>query len=192
MAHKNLYVVAGPNGAGKTTFAREFLPFYAKCPNFVNADLIAQGLSPFEPRSAAMEAGKLVLSRIKELADSRIDFGFETTLSGRTNLRLFRRLKSEGYKLHVFFLWIPGSALAVSRIRDRVASGGHHVPTDDVQRRFGRSIYNFFGLYKPLADSWMLFNNAGAEPVLIAKEMNGYATIIDDNLFRSISISRTK
>jgi len=192
MAAKSVYIVAGPNGAGKTTFAREFLPFYAKCPNFVNADLIAQGLSPFEPRSAAMKAGKLVLSRIKELADSSTDFGFETTLSGRTNLRLFRHLKSAGYKLHIFFLWIPGAALAISRIRDRVASGGHHVPIEDVKRRFDRSIANFFGLYKPLADSWILFNNAGAKPVLIAKGTNGQATIIDYELFKSISILRLK
>jgi len=187
MQCKNVYIVAGPNGAGKTTFAREFLPFYAHCPNFVNADLIAQGLSPFAPRAAAIKAGKLVLGRIRELSEAGTDFGFETTLAGRTYLHLFRQMKSAGYKLHFFFLWIPGQALAVSRIRDRVASGGHDVPAEDIKRRFIRSISNFFGLYKPLASSWMLFNNSGTQPVLIAKGMNGNLTVTDNRLFRAIS-----
>jgi len=107
--HKNVYIIAGPNGSGKTTFAKEFLPNYAKCPNFVNADLIAQGLSPFSPRQAAIKAGKLVLQQIKEFADRNIDFGFETTLAGKTYLRHFQELKEKGYRLHLFFLWIPRS-----------------------------------------------------------------------------------
>lgn len=189
MRIKNVYVVAGPNGAGKTTFAREFLPHYAKCPNFVNADLIAQGLSPFIPRAAAIKAGKLVLTRIRDFAGIGADFGFETTLSGKTCLNLFKRLKACGYRVHVFFLWVPGPSLSLIRIKDRVASGGHDVPAEDIERRFGRSIANFFKLYKPLVNSWVLFNNAGTKPVLIAKGNNGHTEIIDGMLFENITES---
>jgi len=187
MGIKNVYVVAGPNGVGKTTFAREFLPYYAKCPNFVNADMIALGLSPFEPQTAAIKAGKLVLSRIHEFAAAGADFGFETTLSGKTLVNLFKHLKAEDYKLHIFFLWVPGPKLSLARIKDRVATGGHHVPSEDVERRFGRSISNLFKLYMPLADSWMLFNNAGSKPVLIAKGSNGHKEVSDAELFGKIS-----
>ena len=187
MNGKNVYVVAGPNGSGKTTFAREFLPFYAKCPNFVNADLIAQGLSPFYPAAAAIKAGKLVLGRINDFTANGTDFGFETTLSGKTYLHLFKRLRDTGYKIHIFFLWIPKTELALFRIRERAASGGHNVPPEDVKRRFTRSVSNFFKLYKPLAHSWMLFDNSGQKPVLIAKGNNGHGDILDAKLFETIS-----
>jgi len=187
MQSRNVYIIAGPNGAGKTTFARKFLPEHVKCPNFVNADLIAQGLSPFSPPSAALKAGKLVLGQIHEFAEIGIDFGFETTLAGKTYIRLFKELKRKGYNLHLFFLWIPGSQLAIARIKDRVAEGGHHIPAKDVKRRFKRSIYNFFILYRLLLDKWMLFDNAGIKPALIAKKNNGGIDIIDKELFDKIS-----
>ena len=158
--HKNVYIIAGPNGSGKTTFAKEFLPNYAKCPNFVNADLIAQGLSPFSPQQVAIKAGKLVLQQIKEYTERNVDFGFETTLAGRTYLRHFLGLKEKGYKLHLFFLWIPSSQLAIARIKDRVAQGGHHIPSKDVKRRFERSLVNFFNMYRPSIDTWLLFDNS--------------------------------
>ena len=179
--------MAGPNGTGKTTFAREFLPNYAKCPNFVNADLIAQGLSPFNPRIAAIKAGKLVLSRIDEFARSGADFGFETTLSGRTHLNMFRRLKAGGYSVHIFFLWLPGVELSLFRIKDRVAEGGHDVPAADVRRRFTRSVSNFFNTYRSLADTWMLFDNSGPAPVLAAKGDNGAVIVENAELFEKIS-----
>lgn len=166
---RNVYVVAGPNGSGKTTFAREFLPNYAKCPNFVNADLIAQGLAPFAPRSASIRAGRLVLSRIREFAAAGEDFGFETTLSGKTHRSLFRRLEAQGYRVHIYFLWVPAKELSLLRIKNRVADGGHDVPASDVGRRFDRSIHNFFGVYLNSATSWMLFDNSGVKPVLAAK-----------------------
>ncbi len=187
MANKNVYVVAGPNGSGKTTFAREFLPNYAKCPNFVNADLIAQGLSPFAPRSAAIKAGRLVLSRIHEFSKSGADFGFETTLSGKTHLRLFRRLEEEGYGVHIFFLWVPCSELSLLRVKNRVADGGHNVPAVDVTRRFGRSIDNFFNVYQPFTHSWMLFDNSGVTPVLAAKGANGSVIIENDGIYSGIT-----
>ena len=179
--------MAGPNGAGETTFARGFLPYYAKCPNFVNADMIALGLSPFEPRAAAITAGRLVLSRIHYFAASGADFGFETTLSGKTHINLFKLLKKAGYRVHIFFLWVPEPKLSLARIKDRVAAGGHDVPADDVERRFGRSISNFFRLYSALANSWTVFNNAGPKPVIIANGSNGgKPNISDDALFNEI------
>lgn len=164
-----MYIIAGPNGSGKTTFAKEFLPNYAHCPHFVNADLIAQGLSPFSPQQVAIKAGKLVLDQIKEMVKRKIDFGFETTLAGKTYLRHFQNLKEEGYQLHLFFLWLPDPQLAVARIKNRVAEGGHDVPVVDIKRRFGRSIHNFFHVYIKMSDSWILFDNSGIKPKVIAK-----------------------
>ena len=116
MKNRNVYIIAGPNGSGKTTFAKKFLPDYVKCPNFVNADLIAQGLSPFSPRSAAMKAGKLVLQQIHGFTNSGVDFAFESTLAGKSYVNLFKDLNRKGCKLHLFFLWIPDPELAIARI----------------------------------------------------------------------------
>jgi hypothetical protein len=115
-----LYIIAGPNGVGKTTFARTFLPKYADCKNFVNADLIAQGMSPFSPETAAIRAGRLVLSEIAFFSQRRVSFGFETTLSGRSYLRLIQRLKRKGYRVHLFFLFVESVDVALSRIQERV------------------------------------------------------------------------
>ena len=187
MPNKNVYIIAGPNGSGKTTFAKKFLPDYAKCPNFVNADLIAQGLSPFSPRTVAMKAGRLVLEQIHSLANRGLDFAFETTLSGKSYISFLNELSKKGYSLNIFFLWIPNTELAIDRIKDRVASGGHDVPAVDVKRRFCRGLYNFLHYYKPLADTWLLFNNADAVPQLIAQEKNGKPEIIDKALFEHIT-----
>lgn len=186
MKNKHVYIIAGPNGSGKTTFAKEFLPHYAKCPHFINADLIAQGLAPFEPRSAALKAGKLVLQQIHEFTRRGVDFSLETTLSGKSYAILFEHLKDSGYLLHLFFLWIPKPELAIARIKERVLEGGHHVPDEDVRRRFKRGIDNFFRLYEPLVDSWMFFNNAEQVPIVIAKRNNGHTVIINSKLFESI------
>ena len=186
MKTKNVYIIAGPNGSGKTTFANEFLPEYAKCPNFVNADLIAKGLSPFYPRAAAIKAGRLVLEQIRSLAEKNADFAFETTLSGKSYVRLLATLKNKGYAINLFFLWIPNAEFALGRIKDRVASGGHDVPAVDVKRRFNRGIYNFFKYYKPLSDTWLLFNNSDATPRLIAKEKDGKTDVIDKEMYEKI------
>jgi predicted ABC-type ATPase len=187
MPTKNVYIIAGPNGAGKTTFAREFLPKYAHCPNFVNADLIAQGLSPFSPNIVAIKAGKLLLEQIHKLADKEVDFAFETTLAGKGHAAFLKELKEKGYKIHLFFLWIPSKELALARIKERVARGGHSVADEDVKRRFDRSIQNFFNLYKPLSDTWNLFDNSTASPRLIAKEEYGKLVVLDNGLFDNIA-----
>lgn len=184
--HPNLYVVAGPNGAGKTTFAKEFLPQEAECPEFVNADLIASGLSPFAPEREAIRAGRLMLERIRSLSSRGQNFGFETTLSGRTNIKLLRDLKEQGYKIHLYFLWIKSVKLALERIRTRVKEGGHDVSESVVRRRFRRSLSNFFQFYKPLADSWAIFDNSGDNPEMIAFEEVGKPVIINPGLFGTI------
>lgn len=183
MKNKNVYIIAGPNGSGKTTFAKMFLPDYVKCPNFINADLIAQGLAPFEPRSAAIKSGKLVLQQINEFAERGVDFSFETTLSGKSYANLLLQLKAKGYALHLFFLWIPSPELALARIKERVLEGGHNVPAEDVRRRFKRGLSNFFNLYDVMLDSWTLFDNSKAKPVLIAKRHNSHREILDEKLF---------
>ena len=163
-----VYIIAGPNGAGKTTFAREFLPQYAECKNFINADLIAQGMSPFSPEAAAFQAGRLMLAEIQRLAKRRMDFGFETTLSGMAHLNLIRTLRTDGYAIHILYLWLPRVELALSRIKGRVLQGGHDVPSNVVRRRFNRSNENFLRRYAALADTWTLFDNSGAAPLIIA------------------------
>jgi predicted ABC-type ATPase len=186
MSSKNVYIIAGPNGSGKSTFAEKFLPDYAKCPNFINADLIAKGLSPFSPRTAALKAGKLVLAQIHEFAKKGIDFGFETTLSGKLYVKLFKKLREDDYQLHLFFLWLPSPQLAIERIKERVREGGHDVPIRDIRRRFYRSVANFFKLYQPFLNSWMILNNTGIRPALIARSASSKVVIFDKELFGEI------
>ena len=181
-----VYIVAGPNGAGKTTFARTFLPDYARCKQFINADLIAGGLSPFSPESAAMHAGRLLLEQIRLLASKRSDFGFETTLSGVTYVSLLQRLKAQGYRIQLFFLWIPTVDMALARIADRVRRGGHDIPEKVVRRRFHKGLQNLFTRYRPVLDSWMLFDNSEIVPRLIAREEVGELRVCDQVLFARI------
>jgi predicted ABC-type ATPase len=182
-ARPNLYIIAGPNGAGKTTFARKFLPQFVECLEFVNADFIAGGLSPFAPERAAIHAGRLMLEQIHSLGNRGVDFGFETTLSGKAYVKVLQDMKKGGYLIHLFFLWISDVGLAVERIRLRVRNGGHPIPEDVVRRRFGRSLPNFLSFYKPLADSWAIFDNSGDVPKMIAFEESGKNEILDTDLF---------
>ena len=182
-ARPNLYIIAGPNGAGKTTFARKFLPQYVECLEFVNADFIAGGLSPFAPERAAIHAGRLMLEQIHSLSEHGVDFGFETTLSGKTYVKLLQEMKRRGYFIHIFFLWIADVELALERIKLRVRNGGHHIPEAIVRRRFGRSLPNFLRFYKPLADSWTIFDNSGDVSKMIAFEESGKLEIVDRDLF---------
>jgi predicted ABC-type ATPase len=182
----NVYIIAGPNGAGKTTFAREFLPKYANCEIFVNADLIAQGLSPFAPEKAAFRAGRLVLEEIESHAARGIDFGFETTLAGKGHSQVLRGLKERGYEVHIFYLWVPSAELALSRVRGRVLRGGHDVPEADVRRRFERSIRNFLGPYCALADRWILFDNSASQPKIMVTSRQRQLRVVDTRRYNEI------
>jgi predicted ABC-type ATPase len=182
----NLYIIAGPNGAGKTIFAREFLPHYADCYEFVNADLIAGGLSPFQPDRVAIQAGKLMLEQIHSLGKRGVDFGFETTLSGRTYVKLVQDLKKRGYQIHLCFLWLPNIKLALDRIAERVQKGGHNIPEGVVRRRFGKGIYNLFNIYRPLLDFWILVDNSSSVPNMIAFEKSSKMTIVNEGTFSKI------
>jgi predicted ABC-type ATPase len=183
----SVHIVAGPNGAGKTTFAREFLPNYSECKNFINADMIAQGVSPFRPEAASFHAGRLVLAEIDRYAARAENFGFETTLSGRSYVKLIRRLKKKGYQVNFFFLWVPTVGLALTRVRGRVLAGGHDVPEILVRRRFDRSIRNFLHLYRELGDTWTLFDNSGATPTVIAYESHGEQRIIEALAYQALT-----
>lgn len=185
-AHPNCYIIAGPNGAGKTTFATAFLPVYANCRNFINADLLARAYSPFDPDAGMLRAGRIVLEQIAEFTRARTDFAFETTLSGRTYIRVLRRVKAAGFRLHMFYLWIPSPDLALLRIRDRVESGGHNVPERDVRRRFGRTLSNLFTLYRPLLDTLHFFDNSSDTPRLIFKDESGQTTLSDAGLYEEL------
>lgn len=182
----NCYIIAGPNGAGKTTFATKFLPTYADCRNFINPDLLARAYSPFDPDAGMLRAGRAVLERIAEFTEARTDFAFETTLSGRAYGPHLRRVKKAGFRLHLFYLWIPSPDLALLRIRDRVESGGHNVPERDVRRRFGRTLRNLFTLYRPLLDTLHFFDNSSETPRLIFKDQAGTTTISDTALYERL------
>lgn len=183
-----LYIIAGPNGSGKTIFVRRFLPFYTDCINFVNADLIASGLSPFSPEIAAIKAGKLMLEEIDAFRKRHADFAFETTLSGKTYVKLLKEMKIGGYEIHIYFLWLRNVDLALKRVAERVAMGGHDVPAGTVRRRFERGLHNLFHLYRSFADSWTIFDNSELAPRVVAKETTGVLTVIDGKLFEEIKV----
>ena len=181
-----LYIIAGPNGVGKTTFAREFLPHFADCKNFVNADLIAQGVAPFSPEAAAFRAGRMMLNEIRSFSKKRESFAFETTLSGKSYLSLIRGLSRKGYTVHLFFLCVDNVDVALSRIEQRVLKGGHDVPELVVRRRFHRSIGNFFRKYQTIVDSGHLVDNTASMPVTIAFRTGGKPRIINREKYQRL------
>ena len=160
-------MIAGPNGAGKTTFAKEYLPNEAACPTFINADLIAAGLAPFNPAAANVQAARLMLSEMRRYLDEGESFAFETTLSGRSYARHIPAWQSAGYRVELIFLKLRSIRLALARVKARVAQGGHHVPATIVRRRFKLGLSNFEQLYRPLVDHWELYDNSGDRPVLL-------------------------
>jgi predicted ABC-type ATPase len=166
---KRILIIAGPNGAGKTTFAQEYLPNEAALPAFINADLIAAGLSPFNPAAVAVRAGRLMLAEIDDHVRRGESFAFETTLSGRGYVRRIEQWKRAGYRVELIFLSLPTPELAIKRVAVRVAQGGHDVSEETIRRRFRSGLRNFELLYKALADSWFLYDNRGDEPLLIDK-----------------------
>ncbi len=167
VAAKRIIIIAGPNGAGKTTFAREYLPKEGHCPTFINADLIAEGLSPFHPDVAAIRSGRVMLSEIKRHAVAERSFAFETTLSGRTYVARIRRWRADGYRVTLLFLALPTAEEAIERVRQRVSQGGHDVPEDVIRRRFVSGWRNFRDVYRHEVDEWFWYDNSNSVPVLI-------------------------
>ncbi|MGH8508396.1 MAG: AAA family ATPase [Gammaproteobacteria bacterium] len=167
------WIIAGPNGAGKTTFALKYLPEVAGCRNFVNADLIAAGMAPLAPEQALVKASRVFLAEIARHVAARHDFGFETTLAGRSYLRLIERLKEDGWRVELIYLALPNVEMSRLRVAERVAHGGHDIPLPDIERRFARSLRNFLTLFAPLADRTRCFLNSGEEPELVFLEQNG-------------------
>jgi len=179
----NLYIIAGPNGSGKSTFAQEFLPKFAKCKHFLNTDLIALGLSPFDPTGVRLKAGRLLLFQINAFINDKQDFAFESTLAGKTYITLIKNAKKKGYSIHIFFLWIPDVRLAKARIKQRVKNGGHDVSEEDIDRRFIRSRRNFINNYRSLSDAWIVFDNALDKPKEVVRSNSGNLKIIDKHLY---------
>jgi predicted ABC-type ATPase len=167
-----IVIIAGPNGAGKTTFAREFLPNEAHCPNFVNADLIAAGLSPFRPEVAAIRAGRIMLEEIASRFERGESFAFETTLAGHGYARMVPRWRAARWHVKMLFLSLPSPEMAIMRVAGRVAQGGHNVPEAVVRRRFTAGWRNFHETYKHLVDSWVLYDNSGDQPVVLESGEN--------------------
>ena len=169
---KKIVIIAGPNGAGKTTFAIEFLPNEAGCPAFVNADLIAAGIAPFQPEKLAIRAGKLMLEEIKAHVLKGESFAFETTLSGRGYGRMIPEWQAIGYRVKLIFLSLPNVEMAIERVATRVAQGGHYVPEAIIRRRFEAGIRNFNKIYKSLVDAWTLYDNSGEAPDMLEQGGN--------------------
>jgi len=164
------YIIAGPNGAGKTTFAENFLPEEAGCLNFLNADLIACGISPFNPENVALEAGKLFLKRMDTIVSNKESFAFETTLSGLNYIDRIRNWKKAGYEIILYFLKLPSEEMALKRVQTRVSEGGHNVPEDVIIRRFHRGWANFQKHYKHMVDDWVVFDNSGYIPLILEEK----------------------
>ncbi|QTN31933.1 AAA family ATPase [Akkermansiaceae bacterium] len=164
---KKILIIAGPNGAGKTTFAEELLPNEAGCPEFVNADLIAAGLSPFQPEQVAFAAGRLMLERIADLVAAGKSFAFETTLSTRTYLRLIPVWKKAGYVVKLYFLKLPDAEFAIHRVAQRVRLGGHDIPTETIRRRYARGWVNLQAAYIGIVDEWAIYDASCTPPILI-------------------------
>ncbi|OAB57302.1 hypothetical protein AY600_17845 [Phormidium willei BDU 130791] len=160
-------IVAGPNGAGKTTFAMNWLPEVANCRNFVNADLIAAGLSPLSPEREWLAASRLFLREINRYIERREDFAFETTLSGKTYLQLIRQLLADRWQVYLYYLWLPSIEMSIARVAERVAHGGHDIPRESIARRYPRSIANLLKHYAPLCSLTVCLDNSGETPTVI-------------------------
>lgn len=186
-------IIGGPNGAGKTTCAAALLPVDLAIRQFVNADTIASGLSAFAPETAAVTAGRVMLRRLAELGRERQNFAFETTLASRSFAPFLRRLREDGYQIHLIYVWLRTPELAVQRVAARVSQGGHAVPEETIRRRYARGVANFLQLYRPLADSWVLCDNSGSGPVVVARGIREAATqILDEGIYHEIERRRSR
>lgn len=177
----NLYVISGCNGAGKTTASFTVLPEILDCEEFINADEIARGLSPFNPDKAAIEAGRIMLSKIDEFIKKKVDFAFETTLSTKSYVHTIREATENGYDVTLLFFWLDSVELAIERVKTRVAEGGHDIPENVIRRRYISGIKNLFDLYMPVCDYWMVTNNSNPNLKLIAEGNHETITKIENS-----------
>lgn len=183
----HVIIIAGCNGAGKSTSAPALLRDVVHIENFVNADVIAQGLSAFNPEGASIEAGRIMLSRIKTLASEKENFAFETTLASRTFAGWLKQLKSKSYQFHLMFLWLKDVELAISRVADRVRMGGHSIPEETIRRRYEAGLSNFFNLYSPIANSWHFYDNSDPDQLnLIAIKAQNKITILNQKIWKGL------
>lgn len=184
---KHLYIIAGCNGAGKTTASFTILPEILNCKEFINADEIAKGLSPFQPETVAIESGRIMLSRINELLAQGKSFAFETTLATKSYAGKIKQAQSNGYQVTLLFFWLKSVNLAKARVQERVLEGGHNIPEDVIERRYSLGIQNLFKIYSPIVDNVFIFDNTDGEPELIAeKEKNMEVIIHDDEAYKKI------
>lgn len=184
---KNLYIISGCNGAGKTTASYTVLPEILECREFVNADEIAKGLSPFNPESVAIEAGRLMLQRIEYLLDKGENFSIETTLATKSYVNLIRKAHERGYYVHLIFFWLESPELAIRRVAERVSKGGHNIPLDVISRRYVLGINNLFKLFMSKVDLWMIYDNSRTSRVFVAKGGKDIDTeIVSETLYNKI------
>lgn len=188
----NLYIIAGCNGAGKTTASFTILPEILDCKEFVNADSIAAGLSPFNPESVAMEAGRLMLQRIDQLMKEGVDFAFETTLAARSYVSLIKAAREKNYEVTLLYFWLSSPAVAKERVARRVSMGGHDIPAETVERRYFAGIRNLINLYIPVCNNWMVINNLGGHPELIANGTIGGETLVKNSDIWDIILMQSK
>jgi predicted ABC-type ATPase len=186
----NLYIIGGANGSGKTTSALQILPYFLEVFEYVNADEIAAGLSPFNPESVAIQAGRLMLERLESLVNNRVDFAFETTLATRSYARFLRDCKNKGYQINLIYFWLQSPELAIARVRRRVESGGHNIPEDVIRRRYQRGRKNLTDLYLPLCNRWIVYDNSSLNLQIIAEcPLNQDPIIYQPQLWTQITTS---
>jgi predicted ABC-type ATPase len=180
------WIIAGPNGAGKTTFALQYLPQVANCRRFVNADAIAAGLSPLAPETALLAASRLFLKEIEKYVRDRQSFALETTLSGRSYLKLIARLQTDGWQVKLIYLALPNVTMSKMRVAERVIHGGHNIPQQDIERRFPRSLQNLLTEFSFVVDSARCYMNTSATSELIFVQQRGDRTVINQTLFNQL------
>jgi predicted ABC-type ATPase len=187
MEDKNLYVIAGCNGAGKTTASLTILPEIIECKEFVNADEIAKGLSPFQPEKVAFESGRIMLNRINGLLKGDENFAFETTLATRSYKNKIIEAKRKGYTVTLLFFWLKNIELAKERVKIRVEEGGHNIPEHVIERRYFKGITNLFKIYLPIVDGALIFDNSYGKHELIAqKTVDNHIDMINEKKFNEL------